>query len=151
MHFTFNFPLEKIIFWKNIIIYDRNWSFLLVIWDKENEFFLLIIWDGGSTFLFQVSFFLKMFYKMIILLFRLMSVANKCAKSYVFNEWCITHTHVSYPIFFYWMMYHIHIVSDSCIVHMLASLMEINQEIVINIGYDGLKEMYYRHFWNICK
>jgi hypothetical protein len=27
MHFAFNFPLEKIIFWHNIIKYDKSWSF----------------------------------------------------------------------------------------------------------------------------
>ena len=61
MHFAFNFPLEKIILWKNIIKYDKNWSFLLIIWDKENRFFLLIIWDGGSillttTFVYKTTF-----------------------------------------------------------------------------------------------
>jgi len=39
MHFAFNFPLKKIIFWKNVIKYDKSWSFLLIIWNKENEFF----------------------------------------------------------------------------------------------------------------
>jgi len=49
MHFAFNSPLENIIFCKNIIKYDKSWSFLFIIWDKENKFFLLIIWNGGST------------------------------------------------------------------------------------------------------
>jgi len=43
MHFAFNFPLKKIIFLKIIIKYDKSWSFLLIIWDKENDFVLLIL------------------------------------------------------------------------------------------------------------
>jgi len=67
MHFAFNFPLEKIIFWKNIIRCDKSWSFLLIIWDKENEFFLLIIRNRGSILYYYM--FSKLTYSLFVFVF----------------------------------------------------------------------------------
>jgi len=55
MHFAFKFLLEKMIFWNNIIKYDKSLSFLLVIWDKENDFFFL--WFRTEWYLISTFFF----------------------------------------------------------------------------------------------
>jgi len=54
----------------------------------------------------------------------------------------VSHTHVLHPIFFIeWCITHTYCIWFSYCAH--VSLIEINQETVINIAYDGLKEMYY--------
>jgi len=41
-------------------------SFLLIFWDKENEFFLLILWDGGSIIDVQTRIVVKNIHSNVI-------------------------------------------------------------------------------------
>ena len=45
------FLLKNMIFFKNKIKYNKSLSFLLIFWDKENEFLLLMFRDGGSIYI----------------------------------------------------------------------------------------------------